>query len=74
MGGRSEQGCAEFVSLPVQITLGWRGVIFLSSLIYFETVQVGKGQRGRQRASSVLCIVTAEPDVGLELMNYEIMT
>lgn len=53
MGGQSEQGCAEFVPLPVQITLAWRGVIFLSSFIYFKTVQVGKGQRGRQRVSSL---------------------
>ena len=28
----------------------------------------------RERISSRLCIVSTEPHVGLELMNYEIMT
>ena len=34
----------------------------------------GQGrERGRQRIPSRLCTASVEPDVGLELMNYEIM-
>ena len=35
----------------------------------------GKGsERGRERIPSRLCPVSTEPDVGLKLMNREIMT
>ena len=35
----------------------------------------GRGtERGRDRIPSLLCIVSIEPDLGLELMNHEIMT
>ena len=39
-------------------------------------MQVGKGQieRERERNLSRLCTVNAEPNVGLKLMNPEIMT
>ena len=40
-----------------------------------EQAQVGEGQiERRQRIPSRVCAVSAEPDVGLELMNHEIMT
>ena len=35
----------------------------------------GRGrERGRERISSSLCTVSAEPEVGLEVMNCEIKT
>ena len=39
-------------------------------------MRVGKGQREseKERIPSRLCTIGAEPDVGLELMNPEIMT
>ena len=38
-------------------------------------VQAGEGQRRwGQRIQSRLCADSSEPDVGLELANYEIMT
>ena len=39
-------------------------------------MQVGEGQRerGKERMPSRLHTVSAEPDVGLELANHEIMT
>ena len=33
-----------------------------------------KGQRDRERIPSRLCAVSTEPDLGLELTNYEILT
>ena len=41
-----------------------------------ETERAGEGQRERERERipSRLCIVSAEPDVGLELTNCEIVT
>ena len=39
-----------------------------------ETVQVGEGQRGKERIPSRLHIFSAEPDVGLDPTNPEIMT
>ena len=52
----------------------------LSLFIYFERdrerAQAGERQRerGRQRIQSRLCADSREPDAGLKLMNYEIMT
>ena len=44
-------------------------------LIYFwERAWVGEGQRGEQRIQSGLHADNREPDVGLELINYDIMT
>ena len=47
-------------------------------LIYFEREHAGvrKGQREkeRERIPSELCAVGAEPDLGLDLTNHEIMT
>ena len=47
-------------------------LLFLSLFILRETehAQVGEGQKERERESQVC----AEPDVGLELTNREIMT
>ena len=44
--------------------------------IFRETEQEqGRGrERGRKRIPSSVCAVSAEPNVGLELMNHEIMT
>ena len=41
-----------------------------------ETEGAGEGQRERERERipSRLCTVSTEPDVGLELMNREIVT
>ena len=43
-----------------------------------DRVQAGEGQREREtqesEAGSRLRAVSTEPDVGLELMNHEIMT
>ena len=41
-----------------------------------ETARVGEGQREREREriSSRLCIVSTEPNAGLESMNHVIMT
>ena len=53
---------------------------FSSLFIYFESgrAQVGEEQREREgeteRIPSRLHTVSSEPDVGLELMNHEIMT
>ena len=49
---------------------------FLNVLFIFEKEhEHGRGtERGRQRIQSGLCAVSGEPDVGLEPMNYEIMT
>ena len=51
------------------------------NFIYFleretESEQAGKRQREREggRIPSRLCTVSAEPDMGLELTNHEIMT
>ena len=49
-------------------------IFFGNVLFIFERVQVGEGQRGRQRIQCGLCTVSSEPDVGLELTNHEIMT
>ena len=53
-------------------------VFFLSLFIYFEmesTHKQGSGrERGRDRILIRLYTVSEEPIVGLELMNYEIMT
>ena len=40
--------------------------------MYFE--KEGERQRQRKRTLSRLCPVSIEPNVGLELMNCEIMT
>ena len=34
----------------------------------------GGAERERQRIPSRLCTISAEPDVGLEVTNHEIMT
>ena len=51
---------------------------FFLNFIYFEREtesRKGRGrERGRGRISSRLCAVSAEPDIGLELANHEIMT
>ena len=51
---------------------------FLSSLINLFGERGGegqrKGERERERIPSRLCTVSTEPDLGLELMNREIMT
>ena len=39
-----------------------------------QQVRERQRERGRQRIPSSLHAVSAEPDVGLELMNLEIMT
>ena len=55
-------------------------VHLLSLLQYYNFLKciylgVGRGrERGRGRIPSRLCAVNAEPNVGLELMNCEIMT
>ena len=53
-------------------------LLFLSNVYLFilrERVREnGTGaERGRERIPSRLCTVSTEPDVGLELMNREIM-
>ena len=35
---------------------------------------MGRAERGRERILSRLCAVSAEPDVGFDLMNHEILT
>ena len=53
-------------------------ISFLSSFIYFEREREkasgGGAKRRRERIPIRLCIVSAEPDVGLKLMNRRIMT
>ena len=50
-------------------------IFFLSLYILEREHKQGKDrERGRERISSRLHTVSAEPDVGLELMNHEIMT
>ena len=59
-------------------------VFFLSSFIYFERERErerecmcvqGRGRdRGKERIPSRLHTVSTEPNVGLDLMNREIMT
>ena len=39
-----------------------------------DRAQVGEEQRGRKRENPKQTPHSAEPDVGLELMNYEIKT
>ena len=39
-----------------------------------ECEQERGGERRRERIPGRHCAVSAEPNVGLELMNYEIMT
>ena len=46
----------------------------LSLFIYFERVHGRGRERGREGIPSKLCTISAEPKVGLELMNREIMT
>ena len=36
--------------------------------------QRGDGKKKRERIPSRLCAFSAEPDMGLDLMNHEIMT
>ena len=42
-------------------------------MFIFERAQVGEGQREGQRIWSQLCADSSESDVGLKLMNHEIM-
>ena len=50
--------------------------IHLFIYLYFEKENVQEGHRGREREriSSRLCTVSAEPDVGKDITNCEIMT
>ena len=48
---------------------------FLSLFIYFERERESMSREGQKdRISSRLCTVSTEPDAGLELTNWEIMT
>ena len=51
-------------------------VFFLSMFhFFFERLKMREGQREGDRGSEMgLCADTSEPDVGLELVNPEIMT
>ena len=51
-------------------------IYFLSLFIYLERESVWQGQRKRvrERVPSRLRTVSTEPDVGLVLMNHEVMT
>ena len=55
--------------LPCKI---WSLVYLENLFIYFERMREQEGQR--ERIPSRFDTVSAEPDVGLELMNCEIMT
>ena len=48
--------------------------LFIYLFTYLLREQAGKGQRERERELSRVLAVSAEPDVGLELTNREIMT
>ena len=41
-----------------------------------HVLELGEGQRkrGRERIPRRLCVISAEPGLGLELTNHEIMT
>ena len=45
-------------------------------MLFFKNLRerVGEGQGERKRILSRLCVVSTEPDVGLDLRNCEIMT
>ena len=51
----------------------WVTDYYLLKFIYFGEREHGI-EKGRQRIPSRLCTISAEPDVGLELRNHEIMT
>ena len=46
----------------------------LFMFIYFERERERRGrERGRERIPSKLCTVSREPDMGLNVLNHEIM-
>ena len=47
---------------------------FLMFYIFLREHSRGEAERGGNRIRSGLCTDSSEPDVGLELMNWEIMT
>ena len=59
----------------VKFALSISFFFFFTKFIYFERERESReGQRGRERIPSRLHTVSEEPDVGLEVMNREIMT
>ena len=59
----------------------WKNLFFLSLFFILreqererERAEEGQTERGRERIPSRFHVASAEPDVGLELMNCEIMT
>ena len=66
---------------PADVTLGLLMYLFIFNVYLFlkerectRTGGGGAGGGGKQRIQSGLCADSSEPDVGLELMNREIMT
>ena len=60
----------------VSVALGWSEmcISFFFKFIYFERRGRAERERGRERIPSRLHTVSAEPNVGLELTNHEIMS
>ena len=51
----------------------WSFFFLLSLFVYLEREYSQEGQKGRERIPRRLRTVSAEPDLGLELTNCEIM-
>ena len=51
-------------------------IILLEFILFWEwkSTSGGGAERGRERIPSRLCVLSAEPDAGLELTSHEIMT
>ena len=60
-----------FLPLTISLTISLLSYLFL--LLFFP-VFFREREREGERVPSRLCTVNAEPDMGLELMNCEIMT